>query len=419
MSIPVSEESRKFILEEVEFRLGELLTEQAHPLSKEMSEASVLDGLYMINKIDKGMLSVYHELVKKGAFARPVEDVLEAIESGNNVFLCGCGATGRLSIQIEAVWRDFWKNFKRNKEIAKKIDLSLINSMEDQVVSVMAGGDYALIKSVENFEDHKSFGKKQILDMGLKKADVVFSITEGGETSFVIGTAWMGIDVGAKVHFVYNNPDEILINNVRRSREVIEDKRINKINLTTGPQALAGSTRMQAASIQTLVLGTIFAEVVYKILSKYLREEDLRTIGYSFLPFRLDEFARKKIRLAEIIKKELSNIAKLTTMEIETYEHGGNFFNEKDVNPNKGFVTYVGGKISSLVILTDTTERAPTFSTPAFRELDDKEMKASPSYMILPMDNNKEAWELLLKRSIRGLDWDKKHIKSCSVKRNL
>ena len=56
----------------------------------------------------------------------------------------------------------------------------------------MAGGDYALIKSVEGFEDFTAFGRKQIRDLGVRAGDVVFAITEGGETSFVIGTAWAG-----------------------------------------------------------------------------------------------------------------------------------------------------------------------------------------------------------------------------------
>ena len=46
----------------------------------------------------------------------------------------------------------------------------------------MAGGDYALIKSVEGFEDFAAFGKKQIGDLGVSSKDVVFAITEGGET---------------------------------------------------------------------------------------------------------------------------------------------------------------------------------------------------------------------------------------------
>src|SRR2546422_514101 len=85
------------------------------------------------------------------------------------------------------------------------------------------GGDFALIKAVEGFEDFTEFGKKQIGDLGVSAKDVVFAITEGGETSFVIGTAWKGVEVGAKVYFVYNNPDEELCRHVKRSREVIQE----------------------------------------------------------------------------------------------------------------------------------------------------------------------------------------------------
>ena len=118
----------------------------------------------------------------------------------------------------------------------------------------MAGGDFALIKSVEGFEDFTAFGKKQIDGFGRVIEGRVFAITEGGETSFVIGTAWAGVEAGAKVYFIYNNPDEILCEHVQRSREIIQDSRIEKINLTTGPMAITGSTRMQATSIQLCVM---------------------------------------------------------------------------------------------------------------------------------------------------------------------
>src|SRR5205807_1877666 len=141
--------------------------------------------------------------------------------------------------------------------------------LENRAFSVMAGGDFALIKAVEGFEDFTEFGKKQIGDLGLSAKDVVFAITEGGETSFVIGTAWKGVDVGAKVYFVYNNPDDVLCQHVKRSREVIEEPRIEKINLTTGPMAITGSTRMQATTIQLCVLLTVL-EMVLRDLMKQL-----------------------------------------------------------------------------------------------------------------------------------------------------
>src|SRR6185369_4486453 len=153
---------------------------------------------------------------------------------------------------------DFWQ---RQRARGLKCSPST-NEFEDRAFSVMAGGDFALIKAVEGFEDFTAFGKKQIGDLGVCARDVVFAITEGGETSFVIGTAWQGVEVGAKVYFVYNNPDDILCQHVQRSREVIQDARIEKINLTTGPMGITGSTRMQATSIQLAVLITVLEMVV-------------------------------------------------------------------------------------------------------------------------------------------------------------
>src|SRR6185436_14020004 len=130
-------------------------------------------------------------------------------------------------------------------------------------------GDYALIKSVEGFEDFTAFGKKQLGDLGVSNKDVVFAITEGGETSFVIGTAWKGVEAGAKVYFVYNNPDDVLCQHVERSREVIEEPRIDHINLTTGPMAITGSTRMQATTIQLCVLLTVLETVVRELVDDH------------------------------------------------------------------------------------------------------------------------------------------------------
>ena len=105
-----------------------------------------------------------------------------------------------------SIWRDFWQR-QRARGLACAPPPE---EWENRAFSVMAGGDFALIKAVEGFEDFTEFGKKQIGDLGVAAGDVVFAITEGGETSFVIGTAWQGVEVGAKVYFVYNNPDDIL-----------------------------------------------------------------------------------------------------------------------------------------------------------------------------------------------------------------
>lgn len=51
----------------------------------------------------------------------------------------------------------------------------------------MAGGDVALIKSVEDFEDHPEFAAQQMRDLGYTADDLLIASTEGGETPWVIG----------------------------------------------------------------------------------------------------------------------------------------------------------------------------------------------------------------------------------------
>ena len=37
------------------------------------------------------------------------ETVLDALKNGGRIFFTGCGATGRLSILLDSVWRDHFK----------------------------------------------------------------------------------------------------------------------------------------------------------------------------------------------------------------------------------------------------------------------------------------------------------------------
>ena len=70
----------------------------------------------------------------------------------------------------------------------------------------MTGGDFALVKSVEFFEDFQSFGRHQVRDLGLGSNDMLVAITEGGETSSVLGTVFESVERGLKVFLLFNNP---------------------------------------------------------------------------------------------------------------------------------------------------------------------------------------------------------------------
>jgi len=251
----------------------------------------------------------------------------------------------------------------------------------------MAGGDYALIKSVEGFEDFTAFGKKQIVDLEVSPKDVVFAITEGGETSFVIGTAWQGVEVGAKVYFIYNNPDEILCEHVERSREVIQDSRIKKINLTTGPMAITGSTRMQATSIQLCVMLTVLEMVV----------RDLVGVESASIP---KIFLEKLVALHATLKSPevLVQLAKFVAREESVYRSG---------HKNNYFADRFG-----IDVLTDTTERSPTFCTPPFRKFDDKTATESWAFLFSSQKETAAAWQSILKREPRCVEWSENEIRA-------
>ncbi len=253
-----------FLRDAVEFRLGPLVTEAPHPRSTDLSQTARQDaaaGLGVLFDVDRDVFETYDRWSRSGEPEALRDLVLASLGKGGRLFFTGCGATGRLSIQLASTWRAFWQDRRRSGRATPSPDV-----WEHRAFSVMAGGDYALIKSVEGFEDFAPFGRKQLAELGVAADDVVFAITEGGETSFVIGTAWQGLSVGARVIFVYNNPDAVLRAHVTRSREVIDEPRIRKVNLTTGPMAVTGSTRMQATSIQLLAMLTVLEMVLREVL---------------------------------------------------------------------------------------------------------------------------------------------------------
>jgi N-acetylmuramic acid 6-phosphate etherase len=372
--------SEEFIRISSQFKLGALVTEASHPATANLSEVAKRDvaaALKLLFDADDDVVKKFREFVESNRAEKIAATVLAAVKNGGRIFFTGCGSTGRLSILLDSVWRDFWQQRKK--------DFPAAADFENRTFSVMAGGDFALIKAVEGFEDFTVFGKKQIADLGLSAKDVVFAITEGGETSFVIGTAWQGVAVGAKTYFVYNNPDDILCEHVERSREVIQDPRIEKINLTTGPMAITGSTRMQATSIQLCVMLTILEMVARDLLGR-----ESKNIPQTFLE-KLAEL-HASLKSPEL----LAQLAQFVWLEEKVY---------RGVHKNNYYANHLG-----IDVLTDTTERSPTYCTPPFRKFDDATATESWAFLFLPDDWTDKAWQNILKRKPRCLEWSQKEI---------
>ncbi len=397
MSEASNKRSEEFLKISGQFKLGALVTESSHPVTANLSEVAKEDiakALDLLFQVDNDVIAKYREFAESGRAEQIKETVVHALKNGGRIFFTGCGSTGRLSILLDSVWRDYWQRSRRGDEspTPEKIETPHVVSYgeeadyENRTFSVMAGGDFALIKSVEGFEDFAAFGKKQIGDLGVSSKDVVFAITEGGETSFVIGTAWKGVEVGAKVYFVYNNPDDILCQHVERSREVIEDARIEKINLTTGPMAITGSTRMQATTIQLCVMLTVLEMVIWDLPSGF----GVKHCDANWIP---KEFLAQLVEMHGMLKSPevLKQLAALVALEESVYRAG---------HKNNYFADLFG-----IDVLTDTTERSPTYCTPPFRKFDDQTATESWAFLFLPNEQSTQAWNEILKREPRCVEW--------------
>src|SRR5262245_5080448 len=203
------------------FQLGDLPTETPHPKTVNLSEWAETDldrALATLRRVDLEALEKIAKL--KGELTSLFHAVADTLDGGKRIFLVGCGATGRLSLSLEFLWRRKYPH-------------------SDQVVSLMAGGDVALVHSLEGFEDFPEYGSRHLMELGFGNGDLVIGSTEGGETPYVIGAVEKAAQVSSrKPLFLYCNTTRILMEKVERSRNVLTNNKIDSYCLETGPMAL-------------------------------------------------------------------------------------------------------------------------------------------------------------------------------------
>ena len=352
--ISAKAKTQDFLLIAPQFKLGHLVTESFHPLTKNLSQLVHLDvgeALSLLQTVDREALKKMKD--KSTMIWQMAHDIQLTLKAGNKVFMCGCGATGRLSLVLETLYR---QNYHASQ----------------QVISFMAGGDYALIKSVESFEDKVAYGEKQLLELGFSSDDLLLSPTEGGETPFVIGATNLAAKISKRnPYFLYCNPDELLMP-IERSKEVLENPKIHKVNLTVGPMAISGSTRMQASTVLMLAIG----------MGLLHEHKDLHSFEIFYQDF-----------LHRLTMTDYSIMKGLTKLEAGIYQ-------------DKRYVNYLADPHLAISILTDTTERSPTFSLRGFENRLEPGNHHSLAYLFIPdAEDTGHAWSELLWRQPRALEW--------------
>jgi len=371
------DEALHFIRNETQFHLGYLPTEQSHPKTRGLSQALQADtakGIRMLLSVDDDIPPVARRVVASPEFAKLRAAIKTALDTNKKVYFSGCGATGRLSILLDAANRRYWREtYERHPDLK-----AVCGDMGARTHAVMTGGDYALVRSVEMFEDYITFGYHQMEQAGAAEGDVIVAISEGGETSSVIGTVLRGVDAKAKVFFLFNNPAELLADKLERCRRVIRNDKVTKLVLCTGPMGVAGSTRMQATTIELLVAGMAFEAGLNEHLQARLTPAQIASLG---LDARTPE---KTLQQFETLLGQIRNTGNVAALaRLADYEEG--------LYARGGRITYFADGYL-LDIFTDTTERAPTFKIPPFRRCDDTLSPAPWAFVKDPLRTTPEAW---------------------------
>jgi N-acetylmuramic acid 6-phosphate etherase len=197
-------------------------TELRNPATTDIDQLSTLDILYKINAEDATVPGAVAAVLPD--LAKLVDFAVTALRDGNRVHYVGAGTSGRLAVLDAA-------------EL-----IPTFNIPGDWFMPHHAGGAGALLRAVENAEDDANAGAAEMHE-AVRPGDIVVGLTASGRTPFVVGALAAARELGARTALVSANPGAAANSQVDVP-----------IAVDTGPEAIAGSTRMKAGTAQKLVL---------------------------------------------------------------------------------------------------------------------------------------------------------------------
>jgi len=191
-----------------------------------LEKMSINELLTNINNEDKKVpLAVEKSLPQIEAL---VTQVVDKLKKGGRLFYIGAGTSGRLGI-LDA------------SECPPTFGVE-----DDLVVGLIAGGDRAIRKAVEEAEDSITQGWQDLLDQNFSERDVLVGIAASGTTPYVVSTIQKAREMGSVTGCITMNPGSPL-----------EQAAEFPITVVVGPEFVTGSSRMKAGTAQKLVLNMI------------------------------------------------------------------------------------------------------------------------------------------------------------------
>ena len=206
--------------------LGSLGTERANPSAADLDARSALEIARLINDEDTHVPFVIRTVLPD--IARAIDAIAAALARGGRLIYIGAGTSGRIAALDAAECPPTF------------------NTPPRMVECVIAGGSRALARAAEINEDSPRLGRRDLAKKRPTKKDVVVAISASGRTPYTLAALEYARERGAATVAVVGNPGSPM----EQTAEIA-------IVVETGPEVVAGSTRMKAGTAQKLVLNML------------------------------------------------------------------------------------------------------------------------------------------------------------------
>jgi N-acetylmuramic acid 6-phosphate etherase len=213
-------------------------TEQRNPRTRGLDLLSTQDILKKLNREDATVPAAVARQIP--AIGRAVNTMVRALRAGGRILYVGAGTSARLAALDAA-------------EVPPTFGIS-----RRTFQAVIAGGRKALSGAVEGAEDSASRGAKDIGAMRVAKRDVVIGVAASGSTPYVIAALKKARKAGAATVGITSNARSP----IARVAQIL-------IAPATGPEAIAGSTRLKAGTAQKLVLNMLSTTTMVRLGRAY------------------------------------------------------------------------------------------------------------------------------------------------------
>lgn len=206
--------------------LTRLSTEQSNFRTISIDEASAMEIVRLINKEDQTVPQTIQKILPD--IARAITVIAGHLSHGGRLFYIGSGTSGRLGILDAAECPPTY------------------STPPNLIQGIIAGGTSAIFKAQEGAEDSPEAGENDLKNKELTNLDVVVGLTASGRTPYVLGALDYARSVKAYTMAITCSQESEVASVADLSLAAI-----------TGPEVIAGSTRMKAGTAQKLILNML------------------------------------------------------------------------------------------------------------------------------------------------------------------